>query len=63
MEDCPGCFFAATKNEVWKLLELHATLAHGENPSAWNSDTRAQLQALIKFDQGDDMTRRHGKDA
>ncbi len=48
MEDCPGKVTAATKDEVWKLMELHATVAHGENPSKWSQEDRSLLGALIK---------------
>ncbi len=48
MEACPGKVVAATKDEVWKLMELHAVVAHGEDPSSWDADTRAYLGTLIK---------------
>jgi hypothetical protein len=48
MEACPGKVIAATKDEVWKLMELHAVVAHGEDPSSWDADTRAYLGTLIK---------------
>ncbi|MCA0871950.1 DUF1059 domain-containing protein [Seohaeicola saemankumensis] len=47
MEDCPGEVTASSKDEVWKLMELHAVVAHGEDPSSWDSETRAYLGALI----------------
>ncbi len=46
-ETCPGRFHAQTQDEVWKLVELHAKLAHNENPDAWSPDDRAQVKALI----------------
>lgn len=48
MENCPGKVTAKTKDEVIKLVELHAVVAHGEDPSAWGDDDRALLMALIK---------------
>ena len=33
MEACPGHFIAETLDEVWKLMELHATVAHDEDPA------------------------------
>jgi predicted small metal-binding protein len=48
MENCPGHVVAETKDEVWKLMELHASIAHGEDPSKWNDEDRAFLSDLIK---------------
>ncbi len=48
MEACPGQFTAETEGELWKLIELHAALAHGEDPAAWPAEDVAQLRALIK---------------
>ena len=48
MEGCPATVVAATKAEVWKLMELHAQLAHGEDPRDWDGDTRAYLATLVK---------------
>ncbi len=48
MEACPGMFVAATEDEVWKLMELHATHAHGEDPKAWSDEDRSYLKGLIK---------------
>ena len=48
MESCPARFCAATEDEVHKHVELHATVAHGENPTAWTAEDKAQLKALIK---------------
>jgi predicted small metal-binding protein len=38
MEACPGHFTAETETEVIKLMELHASVAHGEDPSQWSED-------------------------
>lgn len=48
MEGCPGKVTAETKDEVVKLMELHAVIAHGEDPSAWSADDRSYLMTLIK---------------
>ncbi len=48
MEACPGHFIAETEDEVWKLMELHAALAHAEDPGAWSAEDRAYLKTLIK---------------
>jgi len=48
MEGCPGRVVAKTKDEVLKLVELHASIAHGEDPSAWPEEDRALLKTLIK---------------
>ena len=50
MESCPGQFTAATENELWKLVELHATIAHGEDPSAWGDEDRGIIKDLFKSD-------------
>jgi hypothetical protein len=48
MEACPGYVRAETEDEVWQLMELHASVAHGEDPAAWTAEDRAQLKTLIK---------------
>jgi len=48
MESCPGKVVAATEEEVWKLMELHAKIAHDEDASEWDDETRAYLKTLIK---------------
>ena len=48
MDACPGHFVAETEDEIWKLMELHASTAHGENPSEWSNDDRQYLKTLIK---------------
>jgi predicted small metal-binding protein len=50
METCPAHFHAETEGELWKIIELHASLAHGEDASAWPAEDIAQLKALIKTD-------------
>jgi predicted small metal-binding protein len=48
METCPGSFTAATEAELWKHIELHARLAHDENPDAWSPDDKAQVKAAVR---------------
>lgn len=48
METCPASVIAETKDEVWKLMGLHAEVAHGENPDDWDKETRDYLDTLIK---------------
>ncbi|WP_300513500.1 DUF1059 domain-containing protein [Aliiroseovarius sp.] len=48
MEDCPASVTAETTEEVWKLMELHAQIAHGEDPADWDQATREYLATLIR---------------
>lgn len=48
LEECPGHFVAQTEDEIWKLIQLHASVAHGEDPAAWSDEDRAYLETLIK---------------
>ena len=48
METCPASIVAETKNEIWKLIELHAQVAHEENSADWDKETRDYLGTLIK---------------
>jgi hypothetical protein len=48
MEKCPGRFYAETESELWKLIELHASVAHSEDPAAWSTKDRDYLKTLIK---------------
>lgn len=48
MEACPGKVVAESQEEVMKLLELHAMIAHGEDPSQYSDEDRAYLKTLIK---------------
>jgi hypothetical protein len=52
MEKCPGRFYADTEGEIWKLIELHASVAHGEDPTTWSSKDRDYLKTLIKTEDG-----------
>ncbi len=51
MEACPASFTAGSEAELWSLIELHATQAHGEDPAQWGSDDRSMLQTLIKTEE------------
>ncbi len=48
MEACPAHFHAETKDELWKLIELHASLAHGEDSSTWPVEDISQLKEIIR---------------
>ena len=48
MGTCPGKVIAKTEEEVWKLMELHAMIAHDEDASKWDDETRTYLKTLIK---------------
>lgn len=48
MEACPGRFVSATEDELWKLIEVHAKFAHGEDPTVWSGEDRTVLKKLIK---------------
>ena len=50
MDACPGQFTAETEAEVIKHVELHASVAHGEDPAGWSEDNRAYLKTLVKFE-------------
>ncbi len=48
MESCPAEFTTETQDELWKVIELHASIAHGENPAEWPEEDVAQLKTLIR---------------
>ena len=48
MEACPAHFTTETKDELWKVIELHAAQAHGENPAEWSAEDKTFLSGLIK---------------
>lgn len=50
MDSCPGHFVAASEEEVWKLMELHASVAHGEDPKDWSEEDRRFLKTLIQLE-------------
>lgn len=53
MEECPGRFTAETRDELWKLIELHAAVAHGEHPAEWPTEDIARLEALVRAGQAE----------
>jgi predicted small metal-binding protein len=48
MESCPAAFTAETKGELWKIIELHAREAHGENPAQWSKEDREGVEAAMR---------------
>lgn len=48
MEGCPGHFVAESREEVRKLAELHAAIAHGEDPAQWSDEDKAMVAELIR---------------
>lgn len=48
MEKCAGRFVAESREELRQLVELHARIAHGEDPSAWSAEDKATLEKLIR---------------
>jgi hypothetical protein len=34
-------------------MELHASVAHGEDPSSWTAEDRAQLKAITKIENAE----------
>lgn len=48
MESCPGAFTTETEDELLKVIELHASVAHGEDPDGWSDEDRAHLRTLIR---------------
>ncbi len=51
MEACPARFTTETQDELWKIIEVHASVAHGEDPAAWSDEDKVYLGTLIKTDQ------------
>jgi hypothetical protein len=48
MEACPGKFTAETEAELWKHIELHASMAHQEDPKKWSAEDRRTMKELIR---------------
>ena len=51
MEACPAQFVAETPDELWQLMGLHASIAHGETPSDWTEEVTAYLKTLVKVEE------------
>ena len=47
MESCPASFTAESAEEVMKHVELHAEVAHGEDPKQWSEGDRDGVKKLI----------------
>ena len=56
LEACPGEFYAATEEELWQHMDLHARLAHQEDPSAWPDHVTALCKGLIRTDRPNSTT-------
>jgi predicted small metal-binding protein len=48
METCPGKVTAETEEEIIKLIEVHAVVAHGEDPTTYSEDDWAHIKTFIK---------------
>jgi hypothetical protein len=48
MEACPGLFTAESEAELWRHIELHAVVAHQEDPEKWSPEDKRQMQQLIR---------------
>lgn len=48
MEACPAKVIAETEDEVMKLIEVHAAVAHDEVPGEWSEEDRKYLKSFIK---------------
>ncbi len=48
MESCPGHFVAESEDELMQLTELHARVAHGEDPAQWGTDDINAVKELFK---------------
>ena len=48
MEACPASFAAQTEQELWKHIEVHAAVAHQEDPEKWSPKDRQQMKELIR---------------
>ncbi|RUX45385.1 DUF1059 domain-containing protein [Mesorhizobium sp. M4A.F.Ca.ET.020.02.1.1] len=48
MDACSGSFTAEIETELWKHIELHAAIAHQENPEQWSPEDRQQMKKIIQ---------------
>jgi hypothetical protein len=51
MESCRGEFYAATEEELLQHMDLHAKVAHQQDPSAWPAEVTAAVRAVIRTDR------------
>lgn len=56
METCPGRYFADNQEELWRHMELHASIAHGEHPTKWSAEDWAYLKGLVRNEMIEDST-------
>jgi len=47
MESCPAALTTAGEEELWQPVEMHARLAHDEDPGRWSDEDREQITAII----------------
>ena len=48
MEACPAHFTTETQEELMKVVELHASVAHGEDSASWSEEEKSYLRSLFK---------------
>jgi hypothetical protein len=48
MQACPASFTAETEAELWQHIEMHASVAHQEDPKQWSSEDRQTIKELIR---------------
>ena len=48
MESCPFHVCTQSEEELWQQMELHARVAHDEDPAQWSPEDRKFLQLLIR---------------
>ncbi|MBL8895783.1 MAG: DUF1059 domain-containing protein [Rhizobiales bacterium] len=46
-QSCPGLFEAETEAELWKHIEIHASVAHQEDPRWWSAHDRHTMTKCI----------------
>ena len=47
-DHAPAPRTAETESEIWKLMELYASVVRGENTGDWIDEDRQHLETLIK---------------
>ena len=48
MESCPFHVQTESQDELWSQMELHARIAHDEDPGQWSDDDRKFIATLVK---------------
>jgi hypothetical protein len=46
-ESCLGSFTSETEAELWKHIEMHASVAHQEDPKGWSYKDRQTMKKLF----------------